>query len=53
MNGNQELDRNLIGIPTEPFGFSRNARGSFGPPSFEQMEFAAGNEVVSLEVELQ
>jgi uncharacterized protein (DUF2141 family) len=34
-NENGELDRNLIGIPKENYGFSRDARGKFGPPSFE------------------
>jgi uncharacterized protein (DUF2141 family) len=34
-NGNGELDRNFIGIPSENYGFSRDARGKFGPPSFE------------------
>jgi uncharacterized protein (DUF2141 family) len=34
-NGNGELDRNFIGIPSEDYGFSRDARGKFGPPSFE------------------
>lgn len=34
INQNGELDKNLFGIPKEPYGFSNNARGSFGPPSF-------------------
>lgn len=34
-NGNGELDTNLIGTPTEPYGFSRDARGNMGPPGFE------------------
>ena len=34
-NGNKELDRNVIGIPKENYGFSRDAKGTFGPPSFE------------------
>jgi uncharacterized protein (DUF2141 family) len=34
-NGNGELDRNLLGIPSENYGFSRDARGRFGPPGFE------------------
>ena len=34
-NENGELDRNFIGIPKENYGFSRDARGKFGPPSFE------------------
>ncbi|USG61955.1 DUF2141 domain-containing protein [Sneathiella marina] len=33
-NGNEKLDSNLFGIPTEGYGFSNNARGSLGPPSF-------------------
>lgn len=33
-NDNGELDRNLVGIPTEGYGFSNNA-GRRGPPSFE------------------
>lgn len=33
-NENNELDRNFIGIPSENYGFSRDARGKFGPPDF-------------------
>jgi uncharacterized protein (DUF2141 family) len=32
-NDNGSIDKNVIGIPTEPYGFSNNG-GSFGPPSF-------------------
>jgi len=39
-NENDELDRNLIGIPRENYGFSRDARGKFGPPSFEDAAIA-------------
>ncbi len=35
LNGNGVLDKNLFGIPKEPYGFSNNARGRLGPPSFE------------------
>jgi uncharacterized protein (DUF2141 family) len=38
-NKNKKLDTNLIGIPKEGFGFSNNAKGKFGPPSFKQMIF--------------
>jgi len=37
-NGNGRLDRNAMGIPTEPYGFSNNATGQFGPPRFEQAQ---------------
>lgn len=39
LNENGELDSNFIGIPTEPYGFSNNAMGNFGPPSFEKAKF--------------
>lgn len=35
-NGNGRLDMNAMGMPIEPFGFSNNAAGNFGPPKFEQ-----------------
>jgi uncharacterized protein (DUF2141 family) len=35
-NGNNRLDMNAMGMPTEPFGFSNDAVGQFGPPKFEQ-----------------
>ena len=33
-NGNGKLDKNFLGIPKEPYGFSNGARGSAGPPKF-------------------
>jgi uncharacterized protein (DUF2141 family) len=33
-NGNARLDRNGWGVPSEPYGFSNDARGFLGPPSF-------------------
>ena len=38
-NGNDTLDTNVLGLPTEAYGFSRDARGSFGPPSFDDAAF--------------
>ncbi len=34
-NGNGKLDKNFWGVPTEPYGFSNNAEGTFGPPGFD------------------
>ena len=34
-NNNGVLDKNLVGAPTEAYGFSRNARSTFSAPSFE------------------
>jgi uncharacterized protein (DUF2141 family) len=33
-NGNGKLDKNFLGIPKEPYGFSNHARGVAGPPKF-------------------
>lgn len=42
-NANGELDRNLIGIPKERYGFSRDARSKFGPPGFEDAMIELGD----------
>ena len=34
-NDNGELDTNLLGIPSEGYGFGNDASAAFGPPSFE------------------
>ena len=34
-NGNGKLDTNPVGMPIEAYGFSRDARGNFGPPTFD------------------
>ena len=34
-NRNKKLDTNFMGIPTEGFGFSNDAMGTFGAPGFE------------------
>jgi uncharacterized protein (DUF2141 family) len=39
-NGNGKLDKNFLGIPKEPYGFSNGARGSTGPPTFTAASFA-------------
>ncbi len=41
-NGNGKLDRNLLGIPSENYGFSRDAAGKFGPPGFEAAAIEVG-----------
>lgn len=44
LNGNGELDMNFMGIPTEPFAFSNNARGNFGPARWTDAQFSLGAE---------
>jgi uncharacterized protein (DUF2141 family) len=38
-NGNGKLDTNSLGIPEEGYGFSNDARGTFGPPAFQEAAF--------------
>jgi len=35
---NQDLKTNVLGFPTEPLGFSNDARIHFGPPPFSDAE---------------
>ncbi len=39
VNDNGELDSNFVGIPSEPWAFSNNATGNFGPPSWKDVSF--------------
>jgi uncharacterized protein (DUF2141 family) len=50
-DGDRELDADLLGIPTEPWGVSRDAAGFLGPPSFDtaRLELRAG-EVLEIEI---
>lgn len=43
-DGNGELNSAVLGIPSEPYGFSADASNMFGPPSFKEarIELAAG-----------
>ncbi len=38
-NGNDELDVNFVGLPIEPYGFSNNAKGRFGPAAWKDAHF--------------
>lgn len=39
-NENGVLDMNFMGIPKEGFGFSNDAMGVFGPPTFTKAKFS-------------
>ena len=44
-NYNNEMDRNFFGIPKEQYGFSNDAKGSFGPPSFKDASFTVSSDL--------
>lgn len=38
LNSNKELDTNMVGIPKEPFGFSRPMVSKFREPRYEEVK---------------
>lgn len=51
-NGNGKLDSNVVGMPTEAYGFSRDARAPFSPPKFEDAVLQLGADT-TVQVKLQ
>jgi uncharacterized protein (DUF2141 family) len=52
-NDNGKLDTGLFGIPTEKYGFSNNAKGKYGPPSFDDCRFTVeGDREIEITLEL-
>lgn len=48
-NSNRKCDTNMIGIPTEGFGFSNNYRPKLSAPSFSQTKFSInGNKSITI-----
>ena len=51
---NKQLKSNLVGYPTEPIGFSRDARIKFGPPDFDDaMITIARDETLTISITLR
>ena len=54
VNGNGQLNRTIYGQPTEPYAFSNNVFGRFGPPKFTAAAFSVeGNGTVKLVIQLK
>ena len=45
------LDTNFVGMPKEPYGFSNNARGTFGPPAYEATTFAFDGQPMTISIQ--
>lgn len=53
LNGNRRTDTNFLGIPTEAWGVSNNARPTMRAPRFDEAAFkVAGGQSVTLDVRL-
>ena len=51
-NNNGVMDKNRLGIPKEPIGFSVSKMGLFGPPSFKKASYQIpGTKSVELVIE--
>ena len=46
-NDNGSLDSNLLGIPTEGYGFANDPPTSFGPPEFDEAAVTVGDAPVT------
>lgn len=52
-NENGKIDTNLLGIPKEDYGFSNNARGRFGPASWQDSKFIVEDNFYSTSIKIK
>ena len=52
-NGNSKLDKDFLGVPTERYGFSNNARGQFGPPPFARAAFTLNSSQIKIAIDIK
>jgi uncharacterized protein (DUF2141 family) len=53
LDSSGKLNTNFMGLPTEPYGFSNNARGNFGPPAFKDAAITVVDQDLTIEVTLK
>ncbi|NJO87172.1 MAG: DUF2141 domain-containing protein [Lewinella sp.] len=53
LNNNGKLDRSLLGIPTEPYGFMRTPASKWRPPRWEEISFSLNQESGPVEIKLR
>lgn len=51
-NRNGKIDTNFLGIPDEDYGYSNDASGWFGPPSWENAKFILNQTKMKLEIQV-
>ena len=52
-NSNGKMDKNLLGIPRERYGFSNNVRAILGPPKWEKAKFSIRNPTTEISIEVK
>lgn len=53
LNNNERLDKNMLGIPKEAFGFSNNPKITTGAPSFDKAAVTVTNENTTIVIRLK
>jgi uncharacterized protein (DUF2141 family) len=53
VNGNRRVDSNFLGLPTEEWGVSNNARPSLRAPRFDEAVFKVGADAREVVVDIQ
>lgn len=51
-NNSRKIDKNWVGYPSEPFGFSRNFVPRFGPPRFKDCAIRLNQDGQRIEIQL-
>ena len=52
-NEDGEFNLSMIGVPQEGYGFSNNATGFLGPPSYDAVKFNAGEGITHLDISVR
>lgn len=52
LDGNHKLNTNMLGIPTEPYGFSTNP-SLMGPPTFDAIRFSVTDDNVAISINME
>ncbi len=52
LNANKSLDKNLFGIPKEPYGFSKNFKPKMSPPDFSDCSFTLTETAKTISISL-
>jgi uncharacterized protein (DUF2141 family) len=51
-NNNGKMDKNMMGIPKEAYGFSNNAKGFFGKPDYKDVKFELKSSEKKIDIKL-
>ncbi len=54
LNSNRKVDKNFLGMPKEPYGFSNNLYGPFGKPDYKKATISVrDDDSISIKIKLR